>query len=127
MTEEEQRTVIQRYIAAYNNFDLNGMVAHLHPDLVFRNVSGGDVNAEAVGIDQFRELAKQSNALFSSRRQKVTRINVSDNSATVDIEYEGVLAADLPNGMKAGETLRLNGRSEFEFRDGKIYRLTDIS
>jgi hypothetical protein len=37
------------------------------------------------------------------------------------------LASDLPNGMKAGETLRLNGRSEFTFCDGKIYRIKDVS
>jgi hypothetical protein len=29
--------------------------------------------------------------------------------------------------MKAGETLRLSGRTEFAFCDGKIYRITDIS
>lgn len=45
----------------------------------------------------------------------------------IGIDYEGVLAADLPNGMKAGEILRLNGKSEFTFRDEKIYRITDIS
>ena len=46
---------------------------------------------------------------------------------TTDIVYEGVLAVDLPNGMKAGEELRINGCSEFEFKDGKIYRITDFS
>ena len=45
----------------------------------------------------------------------------------IEVAYEGVLASDLPNGMKAGETLRLSGRSEFTFRDGKIYRITDAS
>ena len=39
----------------------------------------------------------------------------------------GVLAGDLPNGMKAGEVLRLKGRSVFGFQEGKIYRLTDTS
>lgn len=37
------------------------------------------------------------------------------------------LASDLSSGMKAGNTLELTGRSEFEFRDGKIFRLTDYS
>ena len=45
----------------------------------------------------------------------------------MDIYYEGVLAVDFPNGMKAGKVLRLNGQSEFEFKDGKIYRITDFS
>jgi hypothetical protein len=40
---------------------------------------------------------------------------------------EGALASDLPNGMKAGEALHLSWRSEFTFRDGKIYRIIDVS
>ena len=43
----------------------------------------------------------------------------------VAIAFEGVLAADLPNSMKAGDTLRFNGSSEFEFKDEKLYTITD--
>lgn len=57
----------------------------------------------------------------------ITSFETKDDQAFMGIDYEGVLASDLPNGMKAGETLRLNGRSEFTFRDGKIYRIADIS
>ncbi|MBN2062515.1 MAG: hypothetical protein JW882_19080 [Deltaproteobacteria bacterium] len=52
---------------------------------------------------------------------------MKDDQAFIDVAYEGVLASDMANGMKSGETLRLNGRSEFTFRDGKILRITDIS
>ena len=34
-----------------------------------------------------------------------------------------ILAAALPNGLRAGERLRLNGQSLFEFKDGKMFRL----
>ena len=77
--------------------------------------------------EQFREIAMQSKALFLSRQQKTTNFKFVGNIATVDIYYEAVLAVDLPNGMKAGKVLRLNGQSEFEFKDGKIYRITDFS
>lgn len=127
MTEEEQKTVIQGYLSAYNSFDIEGMVALVHSGVVFKNVAGGEVNAEAVGVDQFREMATQSKALFSSRHQKATNFKFTGNIATTDIAYEGILAVDLPNGMKAGEVLRLNAWSEFEFKDGKIYRITDFS
>ena len=49
-----------------------------------------------------------------------------DDPVAIVISYAGVLASDLPSGMKAGETLRLTGRSEFGFRNGKISRITDI-
>ena len=127
MTKDEQKILIQSYIAAYNSFDIDGMVALVHPEVVFKNVAGGEVNAEAVGANQFRQMAIQSKALFSSRHQKATNFRFTGDTATIDIAYEGVLAIDLPNGMKAGEVLRLEGRSEFEFKDGKIYRITDFS
>ena len=127
MTKDEQKTLIQSYIDAYNSFDIDGMVALVHPEVVFKNIAGGEVNAEAVGVDQFSQMANQSKALFSSRHQKATDFKFTEDTATIDIAYEGVLALDLPNGMKAGEVLRLKGRSEFQFKDGKIYRITDFS
>ena len=127
MTDEEQKMMIQSYISAYNSFDIDAMVALVHPQVVFKNIAGGKINAEASGSNQFRELAVQSKALFSSRYQKATNFKFTGNMATTDIAYEGILAVDLPNGLKAGEELRINGRSEFEFKDGKIYRITDFS
>ncbi len=127
MTDEEKKNAIRSYLAAYNGFDIEGMVAIVHPEVVFKNVSGGEVNAQTEGVEQFRQLANKSKALFSSRNQKATKFNFTGDIVTVDITYEGVLAVDLPNGMKAGEVLRLNGRSEFEFKDGKMFKITDFS
>jgi hypothetical protein len=127
MTSTDPMSLISDYIRAYNHFNVEGMLSLMHPDVVFENISGGNVNAVASGIDELRELANRAGAMFSSRRQAITAFNSDDNSATAEIDFEGVLAVDLPNGMKAGETLRLKGRSEFEFRDGKLYRITDTS
>lgn len=127
MDAEVKRELVERYIAAYNRFDVEGMLALLHPEIEFRNVSAGEVDASASGMEEFRRLAEQSKALFSSRRQEITRFQFAGDAAVVDISYEGVLASDLPNGMRAGETLRLKGRSEFGFRDGRIDRITDYS
>ncbi len=127
MNEDEKRSVIEQYLNAYNAFDIKGMISVIHHDIEFKNVSGGEVNATASGVDEFHELAEQSNRLFSSRKQTITSFRTENDKAFIDVAYEGVLASDLPNGMKAGETLRLNGRSEFTFRDGKIYQITDIS
>lgn len=127
MTSEEQKTAIQNYIAAYNKFDVDGMVARLHPEVTFENVVGGEVNAETVGVEQFQELANKSKELFSSRHQTVTNFTFLGDRVTVDIAFEGVLAIDIPNGLKAGEVLLLNGQSDFKFRDGKICSITDYS
>ena len=127
MNEDEKRSLIERYLAAYNAFDIEGMMEMIHPDIEFKNLSGGEVNATASGADEFRQLAEQSKGLFTWREQTVTKFWTNDAYASIEVAYEGVLASDLPNGMKAGETLRLTGRSEFTFRDGKIYRIMDVS
>ncbi len=49
------------------------------------------------------------------------------DQAEVEISFIGVLAVDLPNGLRRGETLRLEGRTDFEFGDGKILKIADIS
>ena len=127
MSPDEQRALIDRYLAAYNAFDVDGMVALVHPEVAFRNVSGGEVTHTTTGVDAFRALAEASKGFFSSRRQTVTVFTTDGDTAMADIAYEGVLAADLPNGMKAGETLALTGQSTFVFRDLLIYRITDAS
>ncbi len=127
MDRDEQRFLIDRYIAAYNAFDIDGMMATVSPDVQFKNVSGGEVNATASDASEFRQLAEQSKELFSSRNQTVRTFESDEDKAVIEVAYEAVLASDLPNGMKAGETLRLKGRSEFVFRGGRICQLADYS
>ncbi|MDY6939973.1 MAG: nuclear transport factor 2 family protein [Cyanobacteriota bacterium] len=127
MTEPEKRDLIERYLSAYNAFDVDGMMDTLHPQIEFENISGGEVNATASGADEFRQIAQRATGLFSSRNQTVRVFEANEKGAAIEVSYEGVLAADLPNGMKAGEILQLNGRSEFEFKEGKISRIVDRS
>lgn len=114
-------------LKAYNAFDIDGMMATVHPEIEFQNVSDGQVTAAITGAEEFRQLAERAKALFASRCQTITAFAVSETGVSVDIAYEGLLAKDLPNGLKAGQTLKLNGRSQFEFKDGKISRLIDYS
>jgi ketosteroid isomerase-like protein len=127
MDTDEKQALIEHYIDAYNSFDIERMIEVVHPDIEFRNVSNGEVNASASGVNEFRKLAEQSRRLFSSRRQTVTKFDLNGNSVSLEIDFVSVLASDLPNGMKLGETLRFTGRSKFVFRDRKIYQLTDYS
>ena len=125
MTDAAKRALVDRYLAAYNAFDLDGLMATLHPDVAFENVAGGAVSAE--GAEAFRALAEQAAALFSSRRQTITAFEATEGGAVADVEYRATLAHDLPGGPAAGEAIRIRGRSEFAFRDGRISRLTDRS
>jgi ketosteroid isomerase-like protein len=122
-----RRALIERYVAAYNAFDVPGMLALLHPDVIFENVAGGQVTASARGRDEFRALAEHAATLFTSRRQTVRAYRPTADGAEVEIDYEGVLAADLGPELRAGATLRLAGRSTFGIRDDRIARIVDES
>lgn len=127
MMDEEKRNLILAYLNAYNSFDIEGMIKLLHADIVFKNIAAGEVNTQATGREEFRRLAEQSKAFFSSRQQDPSNFNFTGDQASVDITYQGVLAIDLPNGLKAGETLKLSGRSEFCFKDGLLIAISDYS
>jgi ketosteroid isomerase-like protein len=73
MDEDEKHSLIDRYLAAYNAFDIDGMMAVMHPEIEFKNVSGGEVNASTFGAGDFRLLAEQSRELFRPRKQTILR------------------------------------------------------
>jgi ketosteroid isomerase-like protein len=128
MTEEEKRALIRQYLDGYNTFDVDAMVEPLHPDVEFQNVAGGEVDARASGQEEFREMAETAAKIFASRQQTVTDWQMEeDGSITIEIEYTGTLATDLPSGVQAGDAFELDGRSTFAFTDGKISKIVDYS
>ncbi|HAS8484195.1 TPA: nuclear transport factor 2 family protein, partial [Vibrio vulnificus] len=54
-------------------------------------------------------------------------IEMSELGAMVNIDYTGTLAIDLPNGLKSGQVLELKGQTYFEFQNGKISHIKDVS
>ena len=127
MAADPHRALVERYLAAYNGFDVPGMLALLDPAVEFRNLSNGEVTAAADGIEEFRQLAERAATLFRSRRLTIADYVASGDGAVVTVDYEGVLAVDLSPTLRAGETLRLTGRSTFAFRNGRIARIVDES
>lgn len=107
--------------------DVPGMLALLHEVIVFENVSNTAGITATTGRAEFEALAKQSLNIFKSRRQVIRSLTLGDRTAAAEIEYAGVLAIDLPNGLKAGDTLSLRGVTVFAFSDSKISRISDYS
>jgi len=121
------KDLIEKYLSAYNTFNIDGMIGVLNENIHFRNISKGEVNSATEGIQEFRTLAEQSIQVFSQRRQEIKNITFTGDKAEVDIDYEGILSSDLPNGMKAGETLKLQGKSIFQMKDKKLILIEDHS
>ena len=125
MHHDEMREIIETYITAYNTFDLEKMYTLLHQDIVFQNHSKGKLNLTTQGIEEFRQIAEQAKKLFPTRIQKVTNCRFEGDRAEVDIDFEGVFALEIPGWPKVGETITLQGKSIFIFKDGLIASLSD--
>ena len=118
---------IAAYLRAYNAKDVAGMLACLAEDVVFRNVSGGVVDAEARGREAFGRMAAFGAEAFASRAQTVTQALTVWDTTLATIAYEAVVARDLPNGWRAGQALSFTGASLFRLRDGLVAELVDQS
>ncbi len=119
--------VIARYIACYNARDIDGMLAFVTNDVVFENVSNSGQSMRLDGKEMMRQVAELSGNAFSYRRQRVLNLISGDNKAAAEVEFEGKAAVDLPNGVRAGETVKVRGASFFEFRGNLLCRVADYS
>jgi hypothetical protein len=118
---------IKQYIHAYNNFDIDSMLIRLHPSIVFKSISHGEVDVVTVGRDEFRVQAQKAATYFRQREQLISDLKIHDQRAEVNVDYKAILAIDLPNGMKQGESLELKGRSVFCFENDLIISIEDYS
>ena len=121
------KQLIEAYIEAYNRFDVAGMLAPLHEDVVFRNTANGEVNLTTTGKESFRQQAEQATQYFSQREQRVTDWQVNDQQVEVAIAYSAVAAIAIGNGLQPGDTLQMQGKPVFQIENGKIISIEDIS
>lgn len=119
--------IINNYLTAYNNFDVEGMVQDLDETVKFENVTNAEVNLTLNGLAAFKEQAIQIIPIFETRRQTANSFTHNGDKTEVLISYYAVVAMDLPNGLTKGTALNLTGTSIFTFASDKITAITDIS
>jgi len=122
-----RKNIVEEYIHAYNQFDVKGMLKNLDENIIFENSSNGNVDLTTNGIDEFQKQAEAAKTYFSQRQQSITNWDFQEEKVIVDIDYRDILAIDLPNGMKVGDTLKLQGQSIFTFEEERSVRIEDKS
>lgn len=122
-----QKQIIKNYVKSYNDFDIDGMTKNLTDNVVFENISNGKVDLRTEGIKEFTKQAESAKQYFKKRKQTIESWEFNDSKVIIKINYKAILAIDLPNGLKTGDTLELKGESEFEFENKKIKSITDKS
>jgi ketosteroid isomerase-like protein len=123
----DQTQTIERYLAAYNAFDVAGMLALLSANVRFENFSGGQLTAAANGVGEFGRLAEQSTSMFSEREQRITSAEQVDGAIVIGVAYRARLAVDIPDGPRAGTVFNLQGQTEFRFDGALIASIVDRS
>ena len=121
------RDLILGYIKAYNAKDVSAMLTFFDDGCVFENISGGKVTIHTESKMELENLARKSAEAFATREQRVVSLTESQERIVAEIDYHGVLQADLSAELKAGSRLDLRGISVFEIAGGKIIRLSDYS
>jgi hypothetical protein len=127
MNETQREKTIQDYIDAYNHFDIDKMIANLNEAIQFKNIANGVTNMTLTGLVSFKEQAENAKHLFSERTQTIRSFKHRDDETEIDVAFHAILATDIPNGLKKGDELSLQGRSIFRFAANSIIELTDIS
>ena len=127
MNATKAQLLVEKYIEAYNRFDVAAMLACVQPDVQFEHSTNGDVTVRLVSKEAFESQAIRAAAWFSERTQRITAFRWLNEQAEADLNYFAVTATDLPNGVKAGTTLQFSGRSVFSFREELIAFIQDFS
>ena len=91
--------IIRSYINAYNQFDIPGMVANLHDNIVLK-IFRMEKPICFTGKKEFRQQAELTKTYFKERQQNITSVKHSEDHTEIEIDYYAVLATDMPNGLK---------------------------
>jgi len=124
---KERETMINNYLHGYNEFDVDHMVKDFDQEFVFENIANGVTTHTLQGVESFKDQAAQAAAYFSERKQSAVSFVHYPDKSEVEIDYYAVLAIDFPTGEKAGDEMKLAGKSIFRFAGGKIIGITDVS
>ncbi len=123
--DETNIELVNKFINAYNSYDVDAMLSLIHPEISFRNVFRGRVDVQAVGREEFKKFALRSARLFAERRQEIISLLVIQDRVIAEIKYHAIVAHNSSEGFKKGTSIDIDGKSEYSFRDGLISTILD--
>ncbi len=125
--EKQMMRIIDDYIKAYNEFDVDRMLNNVHRDVEFKNIANNEINVHIQGKTILKTQAEDSTKLMKKREMKITDQTIKGDIVENNIAFKAVLNIDIPDGPKAGELVKFKGKSIFKFKNGKIISIEDIS
>lgn len=127
MDKSKIKEIIQEYFDAYNEFNIEKMVALLTDDISFKNTSNGKVILEINGKKSYKHQAESAVPLFEKREMTINKLIFNKDNVDVRLKFKGILGIDVPEDHKKGDKIEDEGRTILKFRDDKIYSIEDIN
>ena len=122
---KQREQIIKNYLKSYNDYDIGGMIKDLDRDIVFENISNGNLDLRTQGLDKFREHTESEIQYTQQRERTVESWQFDESKVSIHIKFKGILSVDIMEKLEAGDVLELKGKSEFVFDNEKIQRITD--
>lgn len=119
------KRIIENYLDAYNQMDVQRMMENFDQTIEFEHQVDGRIILKLTGFREFKEQAELAKSIFISRKQTPSNWQFEGTKVIVKIDFEGILAQDLQDNLKAGDTLIMHGESEFVFFQNKIIQIID--
>lgn len=122
MTAAQTRKLVQTYYAAFNNQDVEGMLACLAPSFV-HEVSQGE---RRKGKALFKEFLTHMNKSYKETLANIVVMTDSSGSrAAAEFDLKGkYLTTDVGLPKARGQTYKLRVGAFFEIKNGKIARVS---
>ncbi len=95
---KQMKIIIDQYVKAYNEFDVDKMVRNIHPDVEFKNIANGEVNMHIQGLETFKKQVKDSTNLLKKREMTITKQTIEGDVVKNKIDFKAVLNVDIPVG-----------------------------
>jgi uncharacterized protein (TIGR02246 family) len=109
MSQSSEEQVIQRYFAAFNSHDLDGVLACFHQDAIIVDSDGSRYD----GLDAVRSLYAEQFAITPDGRCDLRSVAAADDTGEAESLFQGTRARD-------GRRIRAIGLERFTFLDGCI-------
>jgi len=118
--------MLEGYVHAFNAFDVEGMIAFLHADARSITIVDGEVTSSIDGVEDVRSHELTESARCSSRKKTIMEFYERGERVVLELSYSCVLAVDQPGGLRAGDTVTLEGIAEVAFIEDRISEVAEI-
>ena len=120
------KEIVQMYINAYNDSNVEAMISLINPDFIFESKTNGIVTFSTKGKHSFRQICNIAKNNYKHRKQIIEGFKESENKIEVNLYFKATLAIDIDEMGKKDEQIAFETKTIFELKDDLIYKITNL-